>query len=276
MSVRKFWLTNGTLQNGVLIQYELTKPSSKAFLNNPVGLGFAQTLETTQYDNTMKSVEGQNFPQIQGEVVFVDSKNSDRYDKYNKFVEFLTHSPLVLHYQIPKAAAEEYMMNVAVVSLEKTETKPNGILSCSITLQCLSRWKGLEVAVAGTSATYTLTNNGHMPCGFVIEIDGTAMVNPYFTLEQNSELYGEAKFTDATGFSSVSVNSNDGEQNIILEQGGSVLPNPLLYQDLSISNGAIYVTFIKLARGTSTLTIGMDSGSLTGVLIKYTPLYRSV
>ena len=102
------------------------------------------------------------------------------------------------------------------------------------------------------------------------------MVNPYITLTQDNEMYGEAKFDDSTGFSKVFVNSRDGEQEVILEQGGSVLPNPLSYQDLSISNGAIYVTFVKLARGTSTLAIGMDSGSITGVTIKHTPLYRSV
>ena len=140
----------------------------------------------------------------------------------------------------------------------------------------LSFYKGDEVVINGTGDTYTIENPSDFPVSFEITITGTSMENPYFTLEQDNELYGEAKFLDSTGFNSVSVNSNDGEQNIILEQGGSVLPNPLLYQDLSISNGAIYVTFVKLARGTSTLTIGMDSGSITGVLIKYTPLYRSV
>ena len=119
-----------------------------------------------------------------------------------------------------------------------------------------------------------MLNNGHIPCGFTIEITGTSRVNPYITLTQDGEMYGEAKFDDT--FSKVYVNSRDGEQEVILEQGGSVLPNPLSYQDLSISNGAIYVTFVKLARGTSTLAIGMDSGSITGVTIKHTPLYRSV
>ena len=102
------------------------------------------------------------------------------------------------------------------------------------------------------------------------------MSNPYITLTQDGEMYGEAKFIDSTAFDKVSVNSNDGKQEVALEQGGSVLPNPLSYQDLSISNGSIYVTFIKLARGTSTLAIGMDSGSITNVTIKFTPIYRSV
>ena len=102
------------------------------------------------------------------------------------------------------------------------------------------------------------------------------MENPYFTLVQDGEMYGECKFDDLTSFGEVFVNSKDGEQNVILKQGGSVVANPLSYQDLSISNGAIYVTFCKLARGTSTLTVGYDSGSLTGVDISFAPIFRSV
>ena len=276
MSVRKFWLTNGTMTGGVLNKLEFTVPSSKIFLNNPTGLGYSQTLTTVQYADVLNGTEAQNFPQIQGEVIFLNGANADRYDKYNKMVEFLTHKPLVLNYTIPKTSTETYTMDVQVVSLEKSESKEDNLMRCSFTLQGLSRWKGTQVTATGSSSAYSITNSGHIPCGFEITIAGTSMVNPYITLEQDSELYGEAKFVDSTGFSSVYVDSNDGEQNVVLEQGGSVMPNPLSYQDLSISNGAIYVTFVKLARGTSTLTIGMDSGSITSVEIKYTPLYRSV
>lgn len=275
MSVRKFWLTNGTKTNNVLNKYEFTTPSSKVFLNNPTGLGYSQTITTVQYADVLTGTEAQNFPQIQGEVVFFDGANADRYDKYNKFIEFLTHSPLVIHYQIPKSTPETYSMDVQVASVEKSESKSDGLLRCNFSLQGLSRWKGTEVTVTGSASSYSITNNGHIPCGFEITITGN-LTNPYITLEQDNELYGEAKFVDSTAFNSVYVDSNDGEQNVILEQGGSVLPNPLSYQDLSISNGAIYVTFVKLARGTSTLTIGMDSGSITSVDIKFTPIYRSV
>ena len=274
MSVRKFWLTNGTLQNGILKKYEFTVPSSKVFLNNPTGLGYSQTITTIQYADVLNGTEAQNFPQIQGEVVFFDGTNADRYDKYNKFIEFLSYSPLVIHYQIPKTIAEEYTMDVQVVSVEKSESKPDGLLRCNFSLQGLSRWQGAEVTKTGTSSSYSITNSGHLPCGFTIEINGTSMKNPYITLTQDNEMYGEAKF-DAT-LSKMFINSKDGEQEVILENNGVVSTNPLSYQDLSISNGSIYVTFIKLARGTSTLAIGMDSGSITGVTIKHTPLYRSV
>lgn len=273
---RKFWLTNGTLTNGNPTTVQLTEENSKIYLNNPTGLGMAQSIATTQYADVLQGITTQNFAQVGGEILFWDDSNASKYDKYNKFVEFLTHTPLTLFYQIPTSPTQTYSMDVDVLTIDKTEVKTDGLLRCNFSLQGLSRWKGTEVTKTGTASSYSLTNNGHLPCGFEITITGTSMMNPYITLEQDSELYGEAKFDDTTGFNSVYVNSNDGEQEVILEQGGSVLPNPLSYQDLSISNGAIYVTFVKLARGISTLTIGMDSGSITGVTIKYTPLYRSV
>ena len=269
--MRQFYLTNGKST----VKY-LAKPSSKIFLNEPKGLGFTQTLETFQFGNRLNANASANFGTIDGEVVFYNDSMGGMYDKYNSFVTFLMDKPLVLSYILPTSPAQTYTMDVEVLSLGKTEIQTDGCLHCDLSLQGLSRWKGAEVTSTGSSSTYTLTNSGHMPVGFSIEITGTAMVNPYFTLEQNSEIYGEAKFIDTTGFSKVKVDSNDGQQNVILEQGGSALPNPLGYQDLSISNGSIYVTFVKLARGTSTLTIGMDSGSLTSATIKFTPIYASV
>ena len=265
---RKFWLTNSNSET-----IELTEKNSKVYLNNPTGLGYSQVIATTQYVDVLNETASQNFATIGGEIVFWDDTISGKYEKYNDFVEFLTYTPLVFHYQIPKNPEEEYTMDVAVLSLDKSEVKTDGLLRCSFSLQGLSRWKGSEVTVTGSSASYTITNDGHMPCGFEITITG-GLGNPYITLTQDNEMYGEAKF-DGT-FSEVYVNSKDSEQEVILEQSGSILPNPLSYQDLSISNGTIYVTFIKLARGTSTLTIGMDSGSITSVSIKHTPLYRSV
>lgn len=255
--------------------WDLTDQLTKSFLNNPNGLGFQQSINTIQYGNVLDvATSNTNFPSVSGEILFYDSTNKDKYDLYADFVTFCTFSPLVLNYTKP-GNNDVYYLNCEVSNLTKTEVKTDGILRCPITLQGLGMWQGSEVTQTGSSSTYTLTNNGHFPVGFEIEIEGS-LENPYVTLEQDSELYGEAKFDDSTAFDKVYVDSKDGEQNVILEQGGSVLPNPLSYQDLSISNGSIFVTFVKLARGESTLTIGMDSGSVTSVSIKYTPQYRSV
>lgn len=272
---RVFWMINSKGE-----RWDFTEREFKSFLNNPQGLGFSKTFSVNRYGNVQNLTDiTDNFPQPNGEVLFYDSSNSTRYDKYNNFVKFLSYEPITLYYKIPVSffsrIPNTYSLECVVGTLSKTESKTDHMLTCSINYNALSFYKGEEVEISGTGTSYTINNDSDFPIGFEITITGSP-VNPYFTLTQDGEMYGEAKFDDSTAFSSVYVNSNDGEQNVELQQGGSVLPNPLSYQDLSISNGSIYVTFVKLARGESTLTIGKDSGSITGVNIKFTPIYRSV
>lgn len=274
MTYRKFWMTNG---NGQTIQF--ADSVSKIFLNNPTGLGVSNTLTSNVYANQLNVISSdQSFNTIGGEYIFYDVSNADKYSLYNDFVTFLTYKPLTLYYQIPTSTPKTYSIDVEVLSIEKTEVKTDGMLRCSFQLQTLSRWRGAGVIESyrpsGTLFSTLLDNDSHMPVGVEITMTGTDMENPYITFSQNSEVYGEAKF-DGT-FSKVYVNSKDGIQTVELEQGGSVLANPLSYQDLSISNGTIYVTFIKLAKGSTRLQFGIDSGSFSNILVRYNPIYRSV
>jgi len=263
-----------TLYNSDNNTWYFTDKDFKSFLCDPQGLGLQRQLNVARYGNTQRIVGvTENFPVASGDVLFYDSINDDRYEKYNQFVRFTSHEPLTLIYTVPGVG--NFSLDCVVSSIQKTETKLDHILTCPITFQGLSLWKGTEQTITGTANTYNIENLGDFPCGFEITIQGN-LTNPYILLSQDEELYGEAKFDDTTAFNSLYLNSNDGEQNVILQQGGSVLPNPLSYQDLSISNGSIYVTFVKLARGISELEIGYESGSITSVEIKYQPIYRSV
>lgn len=280
---RVFWAINSKGE-----RWDFTEREFKSFMNNPQGLGFSKTISVNRYGNVQNLTDiTDNFPQPNGEVLFYDSHNSTRYDKYNQFVKFLSYEPITLYYKIPVSffsrIPNTYSLECVVGTLTKAESKTDHMLTCSINYNALSFYKGEEVEISGTGTSYTINNDSDFPIGFEIQIDGTSMVNPYIQLSQNGNLYGEAKFVGKMNgtnpnvpFSKVYVNSKDGEQNVILEQGGSVLPNPMSYQDLSISNGSIYVTFVKLARGESTLTLGKDSGTFSGVTIRYTPIYRSV
>ena len=271
MGYRKFWLTNSKNT-----RFELTDLSVKNFFNAPSGLGFTDTLTFVRYgEKTNVNSDSYNMPSVSGTITFWDKANSSRYKQYNDFVRFTMEKPLQLHYEIPLSTPAEYVLDCYVTNIQKTESTVQGIMDCSVTFQGLSFWKGATVTQTGTSTSYVVTNGGDCPVGFEIDIQGS-LANPFITLEQDNELYGECKFDDLTSFDEVYVNSKDGEQNVVLKQGGYILANPLSYQDLSISNGAIYVTFCKLARGTSTLTVGYDSGSLTSVDISFAPIYRSV
>ena len=276
---RVFWAINSKGE-----RWDFTEREFKSFMNNPQGLGFSKTISVNRYGNVQNLTDiTDNFPQPNGEVLFYDSSNSTRYDKYNQFVKFLSYEPITLYYKIPVSfysrIPNTYSLECVVGTLTKTESKTDNMMNCSITYNALSFYKGEEVEISGTGLTYTINNDGDFPVGFEIEINATYnfyMKNPYIQLSQDGSLYGEAKFIDDTRFNKVYINSKDGEQNVILQQSGSVLPNPMSYQDLSISNGSIYVTFVKLARGETTLTIGADSQNITDVTIKYTPIYRSV
>ena len=273
MLYRRFWLTNAKGDSWTFSNQEI-----RSFLCDPEGLGFKKSMDLIRYGERLK-VDAQyyDFPEPSGEVLFCDSNNADRYRKYHLFSRFLMEEPLTLYYELPLETPVVFSLECKASKLTKTESTAKKMLICSIEFQGLGFWKGTPVTLTGSSSSYSLVNNGQMPVGFEITLTGISMENPYFTLEQNSEVYGEAKFYDGSNlFNKVYVDSIDGEQNVELEQGGSVLPNPLSYQDLSISNGSIYVTFVKIARGTSTLTIGMDSGSLTSAAISFTPIYRSV
>ena len=266
--VREFTLINSNNE-----QWTFTDRSFRTFLHNPQGLGMTRSLTTSRYGNrqTVTGIQ-ENFPQIQGDLLFYDSANGDRYTRYAQFARFISYEPLTLVYTVPDVGI--FTVDCSVVSLTKTESKTDKILTCPITIQGLSLWKGQEIILSGTNS-FSLYNDGDFPCGFEITIEGN-LTNPYILLTQDEELYGEAKFDSETAFNSLYLNSNDGEQNIVLQQGGSILPNPLSYQDLTISNGSIYVTFVKVARGISELTIGAESGSVTSTKINYKPLYRSV
>lgn len=269
--IRKFSLKN-SLNNTMT----LTSKSFKVFLNSPQGLGYQSAVGVARFgDKAVATDEVFEFPTVSGQILFYDDENSDRYKKYNDFVTFLSYKPLELKYTLPTTTANEYTLECYATELTKTETGENDIMTCNITLQGLSFWRGSALTVTGSASSYQLTNSGHYPVGFEIAVAGS-MENPYITLEQNSEMYGEAKFNDSNAFDFVYINSNDGEQNIELKQSGNIVANPLSYQDLSISNGAIYVTFVKLARGETTLTVGCDTGSATNISITFAPEFRSV
>lgn len=263
-----------TLYNSINESWAFTDRSFRSFLSNPQGLGFQRTVNVIRYGlkQNITNIDEQ-FPSPSGEILFYDSTNEDRYARYDQFVRFCSHEPLILNYYVPGFG--NFSLDCVVNQLQKTESKTDHILTCPVQFLGLSFWKGDEIEITGASDSYSLINNGDFPVGFEITIEGS-LTNPYIQMLQDEELYGMAKFDDSTAFSSLYVDSKDGEQNVVLEQGGSILPNPLSYQDLSISNGSIYVTFVKLARGTSTLEIGLGSGSITDVNIKYQPLYRSV
>lgn len=267
MSYRQFELINSNNDTWYFTDHDF-----RVFLNEPTGLGFSRSFTTTRYGNVQVIDETtEEFPKPGGEIIFLDSLNEDRYEKYDNFVRFVSHEPLQFVYIAPGLGS--FTLNCVITSLEKSESTIENIMRCAVEFQGLGFWKGNQIERNITDSTFTLENTGDFPCGFEITLTGS-VTNPYFKLYQDNELYGEARFVGT--FDGVYVDSNDGRQTVALSQNGDVVPNSIAYQDLTISNGSIYVTFMKIPRGNSSMEVGADSGSVTNTNIRYTPIYRSI
>lgn len=248
--------------------WAFTDHDFRVFLNEPENLGFKRTFTLTRYGNSQVIDETEEeFPTPRGEIIFLDSLNEDRYEKYDNFVRFVSYEPLQFVYTAPGVGT--YTLDCVVSSLDKTESEIENYMSCPVEFQGLGFWKGEQIVKHFTESSFTLENDGDFPCGFEITMQGT-FTDPYFIMYKDSNIYGEAKFLGT--FDGLYVDSNDGKQTVTLSQDGNVVSNSISYQDLTISSGSIYVTFMKIPRG----IVSMETSSVTSTEIRYTPIYRSV
>ena len=100
-----------------------------------------------------------------------------------------------------------------------------------------------------------INNTGDVPIGFVFEVVGS-VTNPRLIASQNGIVYGQLKLNGT--FDYIRVDSNDLTESIYLDNNGTVITNPLSYQDLSIADGVSDITFFKLKIGESKLSFSCD------------------
>ena len=204
--VRKFELLNEKGQRFSLMDIE-----NYCFLSEPSGLGYSYSTEYEQLENTfIKNIRRIEQEQISGTVNFLN------YDNYKKFVDFIEEAEnLKFAYTIPFENGEkEYLKDINIQSLTKTQIQQNGVLSENITFDCLSLW------YEETTAVYTIEaqsdeirwdfswdskfadydtrnlqyiNKGHVEAPIMVEISGH-VVNPNIELYVEGELYQTVSF----------------------------------------------------------------------------------
>lgn len=130
--VREFRLLNENGQSFSLMDIE-----NYVLLTEPSGLGYAYEAEyervgTSFIANIRNIAQGQ----IGGTI------NSLNYDNLKALGDFIEAAEsLRFSYIVPyESGSREYFKNVNIVSLEKTEKQPNGILSQAIVFDVLSLW----------------------------------------------------------------------------------------------------------------------------------------
>ena len=199
--VREFKLVNEKGQ-----EYSLMDIYNHCLLTDPSGLGYSYSTEYEQLGNTfVTNLRKFEQGQISGTANFLN------YDNYKNLVDFIEASEsLRFSYKIPfQNGQKEYFKDVQIQSISKTQKQINGIISETVTFDCLSLWyeentitytvEQLENEIRWdfewdsrfsdyASRTLQYINQGHIEAPVYIEIDGN-VVNPVIELYVDGELY---------------------------------------------------------------------------------------
>lgn len=199
--VREFKLVNEKGQ-----EYSLMDIYNHCLLTDPSGLGYSYSTEYEQLGNTfVTNLRKFEQGQISGTANFLN------YDNYKNLVDFIEASEsLRFSYKIPfQNGQKEYFKDVQIQSITKTQKQINGIISETITFDCLSLWyeentttytvEQLENEIRWdfewdsrfsdyASRTLQYINQGHIEAPVYIEMDGN-VVNPVIELYVDGELY---------------------------------------------------------------------------------------
>lgn len=204
--VRKFKLINEKGQ-----QFFMNNLNDYCLLTNPQGLGVSYSTEYEQIENTYVKSK-QNSEQCKPNATV----NFSSYTNFRKFVDFIKKSEnLKLSYKIPFDDGEkEYFRDINIQNITKSEMQQNGIISETITIECLSLWYEKETVVytiqhqsnemrwnfkwnsklvSYNSRRLHYINNGHVDASVEIEIQGR-VVKPKFELYVEGKLYQEVTF----------------------------------------------------------------------------------
>lgn len=204
--VREFKLLNEKGQS-----YSLMDIQNYCLLTEPNGLGYSYSTEYEQLGSTFI----ENFRRIeQGQIT--GTVNFINYDNYKKLIDFIEKSEeLKIAYKIPfENSAKEYLKDIEIQSITKTQKQTNGIISESITFNCLSLWYEQTVSIYTIEPTsneimwdfewdsrfadyFTRTlqyiNEGHVEAPILVEMSGH-IVNPVIELYIEGQLYQTVRF----------------------------------------------------------------------------------
>ena len=207
--VKEFKLINEKGQ-----EYSLMDLYNYCFLSDPSGLGYSYSTEYQQLGNTfLTNLRKMEQGQISG------TANFSSYDNYRKLIDFIENSEqLRFAYKIPYMTGfKEYLKDVQIQNITKTQKLTDGILKETITFDCLSLWyeeNTIEYTIEpmqdemrwdfywnsyfndSNSTNIEYANKGQVEAPIAVEIDG-AVSNPKIQL-----------FVEGTLYQTVSINTN--------------------------------------------------------------------
>lgn len=205
MGVREFRLVNEKGQS-----YSLMDLENYCFLSDPSGLGYSYVTEYQQLNYTFLT----NLRKI-AQGIITGIANFKSYDSYRAMTDFIENAEtLRFAYKIPyKSGTKEFFKDVQIMDFSKTQIQPNGILSETITFDCLTLWyeentvtytvEPIEDEIRWdfrwdsrffdySSRNLQYINNGQIEAPIRVEIDGY-IVNPQIDLYVEGVLYKSVK-----------------------------------------------------------------------------------
>lgn len=211
--VRKFKLINEKGQEHSLMDIE-----NYCLLTEPSGLGVSYSSEYEKLGYSfIQSLRTFEQGQIQAQLNFLN------YDNYRNLVEFIENSEaLKLEYILPyKTGTKQYYKDIEINFLSKSEIQPNGIMTESITMDCLSLWYekiNLTYNIikddvdnlirwdfiwdsrfnGSADSEINLINKGHVEAPIELEISGR-VINPYIVLSVEGQEYQRITFNTEIG-----------------------------------------------------------------------------
>lgn len=204
--VRGFRLINEKGQS-----YSLMDIENYCLLTEPSGLGYSYSTEYEQLGNVfIENLRKFEQGQITGIV------NCLKYDNFKELVDFIEKAnSLKLAYKLPlKNGEKEYLKDVNIQSLSKTQIQTTGVISETIVFDCLSLWYEENIIIydmqeqqeemrwdfewdskftAYDIRSLEYINEGHVEAPVLIEISGP-VINPEIQLYVEGELYQKVPF----------------------------------------------------------------------------------
>lgn len=199
--VRGFRLLNEKGQ-----EFSMMDIHNYCLLTEPSGLGISYSIEYEQLGNTFV----ENLRRIeQGKIDA--TVNFLKYDNYKKFIDYIESSEkLRLAYKLPfETGQKEYLKDIEIQHISKSEIQANGVISESITIDCLSLWYEEKKVIYTIEPqedemrwdfkwdsrfpgydirSFSYVNNGHTEAPVLIQISGRVL-NPQIELYVEGDLY---------------------------------------------------------------------------------------
>lgn len=211
--VREFKLVNEKGQ-----EYSLMDIEKNCLLTEPSGLGTSYSSEYERLGYSfIQSLRTFEQGQIQAQLNFIN------YDNYRNLVDFIENSEkLKLEYILPyKTGTKQYYKDIEINLLSKSEIQPNGVMTESITMDCLSLWyEKLNLTYniikddidnlilwdfiwdskfnGSANSEINLVNTGHVEAPIELEISGR-VINPYVVLSIEGQEYQRVTFNIEIG-----------------------------------------------------------------------------